>query len=1346
MHRPSLTRLLVEWLNNTFQPSVQRFGKELLARLVQHTRTEAPEDLATVANLLRVKVKPTMQQFYIDTFFQLLRNHALYALHALRVFIASDVLAKAPLQPPNLQPQNTKMLVSIVKCMPALGSQAEYELGQLLQDLAQVDDYRAAHLRAVLRTLSPRELNVVQLCRGVMAEPRLPLPARLADPKAREAWLLKCAELVTAALMFTIPVEAAQSASLARQSREFKVTVAKVQKEAVAWCQHVVLRHMPPVPQLFAHLLKRVLFLLPPQAYLPDGAADEERARVVRWLCNETPLFEDTLVRLLHMHSADLPLSAADVLEMCEALMRRAAALSVKLEGMFDVQNTGVLDLLLALSVVRRPGAKEGARLLAISARFWQAALLCVLLAPFNAASAGNHAWTALPTVRALMEMLITRSWRFPAARDAHSDAAAARDAALAREEGEALDGDMMFFDPAGAARAPPPAVLRRLQALDDEFGLGLRLAASRSPDFLSALIRRQLSAGRADDLMRWLAPLLHAQGDAYVTLLPVAPLCELLMHTTVQLSAGPAPLLRDNQQRIAGRLLQHVKEGDARALVDLFAFFLSRLAAPALALRAAAKRCLHMLLCDAADDDAAPHPWLQGLSQLCTQHVALRAVAVRHLLAGLQREASAAGLTGVLHFAAQYAPHPLDGALALAQLLTARAAFVAPLLDQAEFYAAAADTLLAALRAPPPEPRPALPLVQLAPSLCVPLPLLGAGIEVLASERCGDAKGAQLADALFPPAAAAPPMLLAPDAPPAPFRLSEAQALALLRSPVKRLAALGLGALPDAALLRLLAHSALSLSAATLDAIAARLAALPDTAWYAAATQLPDDELPRIILALHARSPHAYGVAPPNAPLLARLYKLHAATSATPLPQAPAPAPARSFFAPPPLVAPPQPMVLDGQHGALHALNSLLKNPADATASLDLAAALPSLSVPACASVAEGLAAHLRASAAAQRQPLAALASLLVEHMAARPDAPASPLAACRALIRPPAPPAPPAAAFPALSEPAFEERVEEAALRHGDACVPPLLALLDTRAAPLALDWLAALTAGRLPSALFTFLFATPAAPAPAVLFLQSLLLQRAPAALLDGLCRRLLTRPPAVAAHALSFLCAHLQPEHRRRDEEEQQQRRPLPTIPLPASAPLVLADLLCDAAAPSSAALHPSALALLLALLRLQHERVAALALHLSHRPPSAALRAVQEALYLAFPELAAPLLPPLVARATGAAPSQLDGVLHRVIKELLGTELAPAAYAVSRRLGAAHPQLVARYLPILAMHVQSILRNSRTAAHVTAHAKFLLHLLGLLDVLRPHVFTVRAKLSVCIVSLCRVSCVCVSMCE
>jgi hypothetical protein len=258
--------------------------------------------------------------------------------------------------------------------------------------------------------------------------------------------------------------------------------------------------------------------------------------------------------------------------------------------------------------------------------------------------------------------------------------------------------------------------------------------------------------------------------------------------------------------------------------------------------------------------------------------------------------------------------------------------------------------------------------------------------------------------------------------------------------------------------------------------------------------------------------------------------------------------------------------------------------------------------------------------------------------------------------------------------------------------------------------------------------YLFLSASSQAPFVMLLQSLLLQRAPSRLIHALCWRLLSGEfgaRLVARNALPFLCAALQPEHRRREEEEQQQRRPLASPALPATAPLVLADMLC-ASASQPDALAPPHLALLLSLLRVQQqERVMALALHLSHRPPSVAVRGLQEALYLAFPELAAPLAQPLVASvAAGAAPSHLDGVLHRVIKELLSAEASPAAYALARRLGSRHPQLLVRYLPILSMHVQSILRNSRTPAHVAAHSKFLLHLLGLLDVLRPHVFTVR----------------------
>lgn len=60
------------------------------------------------------------------------------------------------------------------------------------------------------------------------------------------------------------------------------------------------------------------------------------------------------------------------------------------------------------------------------------------MIAAFNPASFGAYVWRTYPTVRVLMEMVITRQWRFPPlTTDPSASTILADDAACAREEKE---------------------------------------------------------------------------------------------------------------------------------------------------------------------------------------------------------------------------------------------------------------------------------------------------------------------------------------------------------------------------------------------------------------------------------------------------------------------------------------------------------------------------------------------------------------------------------------------------------------------------------------------------------------------------------------------------------------------------------------------------------------------------------------------------------------------------------------------------------------------------------------------------------------------------------------------
>jgi hypothetical protein len=106
---------------------------------------------------------------------------------------------------------------------------------------------------------------------------------------------------------------------------------------------------------------------------------------------------------------------------------------------------------------------------LATRKRFWQSAVVVTLLACFSPATVGRRVWREVPTVRCLLEMLVTGSWAFPAlAAPDGGDADGAGPPPGGSEEGDLWvrrrTAAAMWGDEAAAAAADGAAVQRAVE------------------------------------------------------------------------------------------------------------------------------------------------------------------------------------------------------------------------------------------------------------------------------------------------------------------------------------------------------------------------------------------------------------------------------------------------------------------------------------------------------------------------------------------------------------------------------------------------------------------------------------------------------------------------------------------------------------------------------------------------------------------------------------------------------------------------------------------------------------------------------------------------------------------
>jgi hypothetical protein len=90
-----------------------RFAKELLVKLSASCCESSSEDFATVAEILKLRIKGLNAQLYFDCVSQVLKNNPEYPVLALRHFIHTDLLHAPPKSQPNM-----KMLGTIFKVIP----------------------------------------------------------------------------------------------------------------------------------------------------------------------------------------------------------------------------------------------------------------------------------------------------------------------------------------------------------------------------------------------------------------------------------------------------------------------------------------------------------------------------------------------------------------------------------------------------------------------------------------------------------------------------------------------------------------------------------------------------------------------------------------------------------------------------------------------------------------------------------------------------------------------------------------------------------------------------------------------------------------------------------------------------------------------------------------------------------------------------------------------------------------------------------------------------------------------------------------------------------------------------
>lgn len=757
--RQMAVQRLEMWLQN---PKLTKPAQDLLMSVCMNCNTHSSEDMEVISNLIKIRLKPkVLLNHYMLCVRELLNAHR-DNLGTTIKFVIFNELSNAR------NPNNMQILYTVLQHS---SEQAPKYLAMVFQDLLTTkDDYLRAS-RALLREIikqTKHEINFQAFCLGLMQERK---EAQYAEMEFKERFVIHITDLLAVSMMLGITAQV-KEAGIAWDKgekknlevlRSFQNQIAAIQRDAVWWLHTVVPSISKLAPKDYVHCLHKVLFTEQPETYYKwDNWPPESDRNFFLRLCSEVPILEDTLMRILVIGlSRDLPLGPADAMELADHLVKRAAAVQADDVEVLRVERIQLIDAVLNLCTYHHP---ENIQLppgyqppnLAISTLYWKAWPLLLVVAAFNPENIGLAAWEEYPSLKMLMEMVMTNNYSYPQctltdeetrteminrelqisqrekqeilAFEGHLAAASTKQTIT--ESSSLLLSQLTSLDPQGPPRRPPPHVLEQVKSLNQSLRLGHLLCRSRHPDFLLNIIQRQASS----QSMPWLADLVQSS-EGSLDVLPVQCLCEFLLHDAADESTsgeeeeeGESKEQRakkrqrqQKQRQLLGRLQDLLlgPKADEQTTCEVLDYFLRRLSSSQVASRVLAMKGLSLVLSEGGlrDGEEKDHPMeedsgdselLQGYQWLLRDLPRLplfdsvRATTAVALQQAIHMETDPQTISAYLVYLSQHAPVEEQGqhndlALDVARLIVERSTIMSHLFSKLS-YCAESDAVLVAL------------------------------------------------------------------------------------------------------------------------------------------------------------------------------------------------------------------------------------------------------------------------------------------------------------------------------------------------------------------------------------------------------------------------------------------------------------------------------------------------------------------------------------------------------------------------------------------------------------------------------------------------------------------------
>uniref|UniRef100_G1RB59 Integrator complex subunit 1 n=1 Tax=Nomascus leucogenys TaxID=61853 RepID=G1RB59_NOMLE len=722
------------WLQN---PKLTRPAQDLLMSVCMNCNTHGSEDMDVISHLIKIRLKPkVLLNHFMLCIRELLSAHKDNLGTTIKLVIFNELSSAR-------NPNNMQVLYTALQHSSELAP----KVGPGSLALPSTPEH------AIVFKIFCRD-------RVLLCDPVLYL---------QERFVVHITDVLAVSMMLGITAQV-KEAGIAWDKgekrnlevlRSFQNQIAAIQRDAVWWLHTVVPSISKLAPKDYVHCLHKVLFTEQPETYYKwDNWPPESDRNFFLRLCSEVPILEDTLMRILVIGlSRELPLGPADAMELADHLVKRAAAVQADDVEVLKVGRTQLIDAVLNLCTYHHP---ENIQLppgyqppnLAISTLYWKAWPLLLVVAAFNPENIGLAAWEEYPTLKMLMEMVMTNNYSYPPctltdeetrtemmnrelqtaqrekqeilAFEGHLAAASTKQTIT--ESSSLLLSQLTSLDPQYAARTAP--LRDQVKSLNQSLRLGHLLCRSRNPDFLLHIIQRQASS----QSMPWLADLVQSS-EGSLDVLPVQCLCEFLLHDAVDDAASGEEddegeskeqkakkrQRQQKQRQLLGRLQDLLlgPKADEQTTCEVLDYFLRRLGSSQVASRVLAMKGLSLVLSEGSlrdgeekeppmEEDAGDTDVLQGYQWLLRDLPRLplfdsvRSTTALALQQAIHMETDPQTISAYLIYLSQHTPveeqaQHSDLALDVARLVVERSTIMSHLFSKLS-PSAASDAVLSAL------------------------------------------------------------------------------------------------------------------------------------------------------------------------------------------------------------------------------------------------------------------------------------------------------------------------------------------------------------------------------------------------------------------------------------------------------------------------------------------------------------------------------------------------------------------------------------------------------------------------------------------------------------------------